>query len=344
MTDAERVAIVRETIGPVDEKLRPFLAGIRQVVFQRHDRYVRPLIEKHWPESLNDRAGIKLRFLTCNLYASSPYAVLFSAPNPPWPVAVSRLVGGRLSLSPWLLSSLAGLTARAVGNVLPEATERRILVTAAFIATIDHVYDHCFDGVDPQERGRRMHGLLDGTWLPEDDVPFSGAFRLVRALYEAFTSGIDNDEDQRQLDRALASLREYIDAEVKAMTGVEDPSGRCWRMAGVRGTIDGLISPVARLCGEIARTWMYDVSLFVQVLDDFLDAADDWDDIRPTPVLTGDWDATTLKEMWQKTVDGTMELARDSGIHDDNWLNLVRETYRLMALETAEAMGAGPAG
>lgn len=344
MTDAERAAVVRQILGTVDNALKPFPDGIRKVVFERHDRFVRPLIDKHWPESLQERAGQKLRFLTCNLYATAPYTVLFSAPNPPWPVALSRVVGSGLRLHPAILSGLAGLTARAVGTILPESTERRILVTAAFIATIDHVYDHCFDGVEPRERGRRMHGLLDGSWAPDATTPHAGAFRLVRALHDAMADGIDNDEDRAQLARALSTLREYIDAEVKAMTGVPDPSGRAWRMAGVRGTIDGLVFPVWRFCGEQARRWMYDVSLFVQVLDDFLDAARDVHDIRPTPILSGAWDETTLQQIWQQTIDGIVGLAKDSGITDDNWIQLVRETYRMMAIETAEAMGAGPAG
>jgi len=344
MTDAERNSVVRAILGDADTALKPFPDGIRRVVFERHDRFVRPLIEAHWPESLKDRAGQKLRFLTCNLYATAPYTVLFSAPNPPWPVALSRVLGGGLRLGPAVLSSLAGLTARAVGTILPESTERRILVTAAFIATIDHVYDHCFDGVDPVERGRRMHGLLDGTWTPTDDTAYAGAFRLVRALHDAMAEGIVADDDRAQLARALTTLREYIDAEVNAMTGVPDPTGRAWRMAGVRGTIDGLVFPVWRFCGEAARQWMYDVSLFVQVLDDFLDAAKDAKEIRPTPVLSGAWDEVTLRDVWQRTLDGLVGLAEDSGITDSNWLRLVQETYRMMAIETAEAMGVGPAG
>jgi hypothetical protein len=231
-----------------------------------------------------------------------------------------------------------------VSAFLPEATEKRIVQIAAFIATVDHVYDHCFDGVDPAERGRRMHGLLDGTWMPDADTAYAGAFRLVRALHDEMSAGIDDADDRRQFERAKERLHDYVDAEVKAMTGVEDPSGCAWRMAGVLGTIDGLIFPVWRFAGEKARQWMYDVSLFVQVLDDFLDAEKDANDIRPTPILSGHWDESTLVATWQKTLDGIVDLAKDSGVDDESWLLFVKETYRMMALETAEAMGVGPAG
>ena len=343
LTEAERVEVVRQTMGRPDPQLRAFPAGVRHVVFSKHARYVQPLIERHWPGSLQERAGIKLRFLTCNLYATAPYTVLFSAQHPPWPVALSRTVGGGLGLSAQALSSLSGAAVRLISALLPETTERRILQIGAFIATIDHVYDHCLDGVDPIERGRRMHGLLDGSWRPDDDVPHAGAFRLVRALHEEMSAGIHDADDRREFDRVIHSLRDYVDAEVKAMTKVPDPSGNCWRMPGVIGTIDGLIFPVWRFAGEKARQWMYDVSLFVQVLDDFLDAEKDAHDIRGTPILTGHWDERTLQAAWQKTLDGLTELARESGGDDATWLYFVIESYRLMALETAEAMGVGTA-
>lgn len=346
LTEAERVDVVRQTMGRPDPQLRAFPAGVRHVVFSKHARYVQPLIEKHWPGSLQERAGIKLRFLTCNLYATATYTVLFSAQHPPWPVAVSRKVGTGLGLSPSALSSLSGAAVRLISALLPEATERRILQIAAFIATIDHVYDHCLDGVDPMERGRRMHGLLDGSWAPEmegGEVPHAGAFRLVRALHEEMSADIHDVDDRREFDRVIKSLRDYVDAEVKAMTKVVDPSGNSWRMPGVVGTIDGLIFPVWRFAGEKARQWMYDVSLFVQVLDDFLDAEKDALDIRGTPILTGQWDASTLASAWKKTLDGLTELARDSGGDEPTWLYFVIESYRLMALETAEAMGVGTA-
>jgi hypothetical protein len=343
LTDAERGAVVRRIMGKADPALGAFPAAVRKVVFDRHGRYVQPLIERHWPECLGERAGRKLRFLTCNLYATAPYTVLFSAPSPPFPVGPARVIGASLGLSTTALSRLAGAAVGVTAALLPEITERRILLFAAFIATIDHVYDHCFDAVDPVERGRRMRGLLDGVWSPDATTPHAGAFRLVRALHDEMQAGITNDADQAQLDRAMARLRDYVDAEVKAMTGVPDPSGCCWRMPGVLGTIDGLVFPVWRHAGEQARQWMYDVSLFVQVLDDYLDIEKDRHDIRPTPMLSGFWDEATLAAIWNKTVDGIVALARSSGVTDENWLSFVRETYRMMALETAEAMGAGTA-
>lgn len=346
MTDAERVAVVRRVMGAPPPGLTPFPEGIRKVVAAKHAAYVQPLIDKHWPESLAERAGKKLRFLTCQLYATSAYTVLFSSAQPPWPVAFARSIGSGLGLAPSTLSRVAGAAVHLVSATLPEITEKRIILIAAFIATVDHVYDHCFDGVEPTERGRRMHGLLNGTWLPDptdETTPHAGAFRLVRGLQDEMSAGIDDADDRHQFDRAVDRLRDYVDAEVKAMTGVPDPSGAAWRMAGVLGTIDGLIFPVWRFAGEKARQWMYDCSLFIQILDDFLDAEKDLGEIRPTPVLSGHWTEATLAAAWQKSVDGIVELAKERGSDDESWLVFVKETYRMMLLETAEAMGVGGA-
>ena len=109
------------------------------------------------------------------------------------------------------------------------------------------------------------------------------------------------------------------------------------------GTIDGLFSPVWQYAGPQARDWMYSVSLFVQVMDDWLDADKDALDIRPTPVLTGFWTLETVRETWQKTLDGIVDLAKASGVDDESYLTFVRDTYKMMAIEVADAMTGGGA-
>jgi hypothetical protein len=185
--------------------------------------------------------------------------------------------------------------------------------------------------------------VLDGSWAPDDKTEHAGAFRFLRALYLEMGAGIEG-EDKRVYDAACGSLYEYIDCEARSMTGVPDPSGCEWRMGGVRGTIDGLFFPVWRYAGDQSREWMYGVSLFVQVMDDWLDLEKDAQDIRPTPILTGFWTIETVRETWQKTVDGVVELAKLAGIDDESYLAFVRETYRFMAIEVADAMSGGGAG
>lgn len=347
MGERERIAALREIMGQADASVRAFPEAVRSITFRTHDRWVKPLYEAYWPDALAGSTANKLRFLTCNLYATAPYTVLFSSREPPFVVRALRALGTGLGLEKAALASWAGAGVKLAAWFIDDTTHRRIVQIAAFIAAVDHVFDHYMGGLDAEERGRRLRGVLDGSWAAPDDLPHAGAFRFLRALFVEMSTGIGG-EDERVFEVARARLFDYVDSEVKAMTGVPDPSGCCWRMAGVLGTIDGLFFPVWRFAGgdplkNRARDWMYSVSLFVQVMDDWIDLEKDAADIRPTPVLTGFWTLETVKETWEKTLSGVVDLARESGADDDAWLEFVAETYRLMAIEVMEAMCKGSA-
>jgi hypothetical protein len=340
---AERTAALRTLLGAPDERLQVFPDAVRGVVNAKFDRYVTPLFAEHWPEALTGSTQKKLRFLSCQLYATAPYTVLFSSLRPPWAVRAARVIGSRVRLDPPGMARLAARTVRVVSATLNEQIERRIVQTATFIATIDHVLDKCMDGIEPRERGHRMRGALDGTWVPGADVPHRGAFVFLRVLKEAMGAGVNDADGRRYLARAMERVDEYLESEVNAMSGVHDPSGLSWRMAGVLGTIDGLIFPVHAFAGPIAHQWMVDVSLFVQVMDDWIDLDKDLLDVRETPCITGAWTFETVRESWTRTLDGIVALARASGVHDDSYLTFVRETYRAMTIEVMEAMCRGSA-
>lgn len=342
LPEAERLRILRGLMGEKDHGIAAFPAAIRAVTFRDHDRWVKPLYQQHWPDALLGRTDRKLRFLTCNLYATAPYTVLFSSVRPPFAVRALRSLGVGLGLSPPSMATWAGRATRLCAALLDDDTRRRIVQIASFIAAVDHIFDHCMQGVPAEERGRRMRALLDDQWQSDDAVPHAGAFRFLRALYLEMGSGIQGD-DVGVYAIATSRLREFFDAEVKAMTGAKDPTGLEWRMPGVLGTIEGLVFPVWRFAGEPARTWMYGVSLFVQVMDDWIDLDKDLAEVRPTPMTTGFWGERALEETWRATLDGIVALAKSSGIDDEHYLTFVRETYRFMAIEVAEAMGGGGA-
>lgn len=340
--EAERLRMLRALMGEKDHAIVAFPEAIRAITFRDHDRWVKPLYQEHWPDALTGRTDRKLRFLTCNLYATAPYTVLFSSPRPPFAVRLLRELGVGIGLSPASLARWAGRATRLCAALLDDDTRRRIVQIASFIAAVDHVFDHCMQGVVAEERGRRMRALIDGGWTPDDTVPHAGAFRFLRALYLQMSAGISGD-DAAVYAIATSRLREYFDAEVKAMTGVPDPTGLEWRMAGVLGTIEGLVFPVWRFAGEQARAWMYGVSLFVQVMDDWIDLDKDLLELRPTPMTTAYWSERSLEDTWRATLAGIEALAKSSGVDDDRYLTFVRETYRFMAIEVAEAMGGGGA-
>lgn len=316
---------------------RIFADAVFSVVYRDYERHVVPLIERLWPESQGRPDGKKLRFLTCNLYAAAPFTALFCSPKRPFLLAVAVSLGRLFGMKPSALGYFAKLALGLFGRRTLLAERRRIVLISAFIATIDHTFDHLMDDDSPAERGRKIQSLLDGEYRPEH-----GPLALCGAFLDAMQVGLC-DEDRPAFDAAVRKCMEWCESEVKGMTGVPDPLGLCHRLAGVEGTIDGLIFPVYRYAGENARQWMYGVSLFVQMMDDWIDYEKDLADIRETPVITGKWTYADVEAHWQKTVDGICELARQSGLDSESYLAFVRGNYVFMMREVMQAMSRGTA-
>ncbi len=342
VSEEERIARLRAMVGPSNDVVLPFTRAIRDVVFRSYDRHVLPIVDKTWPRVRNEPFGKKLRFLACNLYASAPYTVLFCARRKPPAVAVASRTGDLLPLSAPALSRAGGFAVELLGRFSLAEQHRRIILISAFIATIDHAFDHCMDDLEPAERERCIKDLLAGHWKLTGDTPpvRRGPLALTRALQVAMAEGIEG-EDLAVFEAALARVIEWVESEVKGMTGVPDPRGLGHRLAGVEGTIDGLIFPVHRYAGEQARQWMYAVSLYTQMIDDWIDYEDDAKDVRSTPVITGTWTFEDIEAKWQETVVGIEDLARDGGATSDRYVRFVRDAYVSMMNEVMEAMITG---
>jgi hypothetical protein len=143
-------------------------------------------------------------------------------------------------------------------------------------------------------------------------------------------------------ERAMEHVTGWIRAEVRAMCGEPDPTGLGHRLAGVEGTIEGLLFPVARYADEGTRAWMVDVSLFVQVLDDWFDYEVDARSDRATPVTTGAWTFADVAATWRRTTAGIEALVRASGLSSPRYVRFVREAYVLMMHEVMVAMAERP--
>lgn len=329
-----RIAELRTLLGRADPSVEQLAVGIRELTSRQYERHVMPLIVKHWPAVLDDPFATKLRLAACDLYASAPYTVLFCAPNRPLSVGLITDVANRFRVPNMIL----GLGSRAAVNVLGRVTlqeqHRRIILIAAFIATVDHTFDHCMAD-EPQERGRKLHALLDGNWEP-DTPPLA----LTRALRVEMARNLPPREELH-FERALGRLKDWVDSEVAGMTGSVDPTGLGHRLAGIQGTIDGLLFPIYHYAGEGARKWMYDVSLFVQMMDDYIDLERDTADGRLTPVISGEWAFDDIAATWHKTVGGIELLVREGGLSAPHYVRFIREAYVLMLTEVLEGMASG---
>lgn len=330
----ERIAALRDLMGKPDPSVRHLALGIRAITHRQFDVHVLPLVQRHWPAILGTPFATKLRIGACDLYASAPYTALFCAPRRPLLVRAVTDVGNRLPL-PYPALALLGRGAMTVFGQVYLEQHRRIVLISAFIMVVDHVFDHCMS--DPaQERGERLEAVIDGRVPP--DSPELG---LVRALAVAMAVRLEG-ADKLAFEAAMLRVKDWIRAEVRAMRGEPDPRGLGHRLAGVEGTIDGLLFPVVRYAGEGARTWMYDVSLFVQVMDDWLDYEMDASSARSTPVVTGDWTFPDVESTWRKSVGGLEDLVRAAGLTSPRYVRFIREAYVLMMHQVMEAMAERP--
>jgi hypothetical protein len=325
-----RARALRDLLGPSRPSLCSMSRALRRPTYAAYDRHVLPLVHAHWPEIEHEPFGKKLRYLACDLYGTGPYTALFCAPNRPWFIRAFAAFAAALPRSEALIGVLAEASMRAFADWTFHEEHRRIVQNAAFIAVIDHAFDHVMD--DPfEERGRKLHGLLAGTWRAD-----SPSLALTRALQDEMSRGLAGEE-RVAWDATMLEVNAWIDAEVRAMTGVEDPSGLCHRLAGVKGTIDGLAFPLRRFVSLPARTWMYDVSLFVQMMDDWLDYDSDVEIDRVTPVITGRWTFVEIARAWRATVSGIENLARAGGF-TPSFVELISDVYVFMLREVMDAM------
>ncbi len=323
---------MRTLMGDADPSVRPLTVGLQALTHRSYDRWVMPLIRTHWPALVSEPFGLKLRLASCNLYGSAPYTVLLCAPDRPLFFQVVSRIGNALPLPLPGLARLGQGALEMVGR-LPgyDPIHRRIILVAAFIATIDHCFDHLMEE-PPAERGRRVSQLIDGHWQPTTEP-----LRLARALRDEMGRDLGVHERQPFAD-AMNTLHIWVDSEVAALEGTEDPTGLGHRLAGIEGAIDGLLVAVRRYTGDEARAWMVDVSLFVQMLDDWIDLEGDLESGLRTPVAQGLWTYEDIAEAWRRTVRGLEALVRSAGLMSPHYVDLLRETYILMLREVVEGM------
>jgi hypothetical protein len=332
---ADRVAAVRALMGTPDRSVGQLAKGIRAAAHRHFDLHVVPLAHEHWPALERLPFRHKLRIGACDLYASGPYTALLCAPRRPMLVRLVTDAGDRLPLPFPVLALLGRGAMELFARFAFPHEQRRIVLISAFIAVVDHCFDHCMDD-PPEARGPRLEAVIDGR------SPATGPeLALVRALAVAMAEQLGDDE-RAAFEAAMVRVKEWIRAEVRAMRGEPDPRGLGHRLAGVEGTIDGLLFPVVRYAGEGARAWMYDVSLFVQVMDDWFDVELDAATNRSTPCVTGDWTFADVERTWGRTLTGIEALVGAAGFSSPRYARFVRAAYQLMMHEVMEAMAQRP--
>jgi hypothetical protein len=319
-------------VGPADPSVRQLAVGIRAVTRRNFDRHVLPLVRRHWPVLPALPFYDKLRIGACDLYASAPYTVLFCAPRPPPLVRLVTAAANALPLPTPLLALLGRGAVELVGRCALADRHRRIVLVASFIVMADHVLDHVLTD-PPARRGDRLLGIVHGR-VP----PVGPEQALLRAIAAAMGEGITDPRERADFAAALDRVEEWVRAEMRGRAGEPDPLGLGHRLAGVEGGIDGLLFPVIRYAGEGARRWAYDVSMFMQIADDWLDHDVDLRDGCTTPVTAGVWGFADVEAAWRRSVAGLEALARAAGLAAPHYVRFLRDAYVLMIGDVLDEM------
>jgi len=332
---AERARRLGQILGRPTPHAKALADAIRNVARRHFDLQVMPLVASHWPAVLGTPFMDKLRIGACDLYAVAPYTALFCGQQPPRAVRAFIGLGDLLPLTDAAFSRLAGILMMGLGRAALQRTHRQIATVAAFIVVVDHVLDHCMTE-PPAARGRHLAAIIRGDATPESD-----ALRLVAALSRAMSADLGPGQAP-VFAAAMEKVFAWLDAEVRALSGLPDPGGEGHRRAGVEGTIAGLLFPIGDRAGPAAHAWMNEVSMFVQMVDDVLDIERDIFDGRPTPATAGRWTLDAVEAAWHRTRGGLDALVRVSAPGLRAFPGRMVAVYDLMMVELVAAMIARP--
>jgi hypothetical protein len=319
---------------PEDGVLPRALRRETERYFRRH---VEPLIERTWPDVRETAFYRKLLIGAQQVYAPAPYTVVVVCARRP---LVLRFFNRLCSL----VRAPRALVELGMRFMLPlfvwlllRRENRRIALMAAFIAVADEAFDHHLAHVDLEERPAVLQAVIERT-----HVPTEGAFALLGALVTALNEGCDDDE-RAELAHVLQGCVRWGEAEAARAKGEVDPYGVAHRTVGILTGIDGLAWTVRRHITERERAWMYLVSEFIQVLDDFVDVEKDALEGVRTPAATGVWNKDTVAELWAKSTALVGDIVVDNGERYPPYVELARASYRFQVQELLANMLCGVA-
>ncbi len=327
-----RADAVRAIIGHPDARFAGLPVALRGETRRYWKRYVEPLISEHWPEVRGTPFYRKFQIGAQNVYAPAPYTVVVVSKQRPRVLRAFNALCRALRVPNGVIVAGMRFMLPLFAWLLLGRENRRIVQMAAFIALVDEAFDNHLDGVAPAARGELLRRILRG-----DAPPPNAPFALVRALRVALEEGC-SDEEKQELARAMEGCVAWGEAEVRNMLGHEDPDGLCHRKVGILTGIDGLAWTVRRHMGAEEHQWMYEVSEFIQMLDDWVDLEKDAREGLTTPAHTGAWTLETIRAAFEQTSDTVARIVEENGESYPRYQALARESYRYQVADLLSLM------
>ncbi|MFH1807356.1 MAG: hypothetical protein ABIJ09_01325 [Pseudomonadota bacterium] len=314
-----------------------FVQALRRETARDWERHVEPLIELHWPQVRSTPFYAKFKIGAQQVYAPAPYTVMLLSRRRP--VMLRLLLGlcAGLHLGGAFIARALCLLVPLYARLFMTVESRRIALMAAFIAAVDEAFDHHLEHLPAVERPGVLRAILEGTAEPS-----SPPLKLVQALRMAMNEGT-SVEEAAELSQAIEGCCRWGEAEMRRALRQHDTEGLCHRGEGIRNGINGLAWTVRRYISEVEWQWMFDVSCFIQMLDDWVDLEKDLADDVWTPVADGIWNLDTIRDSFERTSRTVVDIARAHGEPYDPYLSLIEEGYREQVRDLLQNMVRGVA-
>jgi len=333
LSSRDRFALLSHMMGEPQAWTQGFVDAVYRMGDFHYDKHILPLVRQHWPEIENERFGRKLRFVT-QTYTTMPFMLMLCSKERPFALSLAVKSGKALNLSPPKMSRVAEFSMGTLGRVVAPRMHRHVVLVSAFVAAIDETFDHLMD--EPgYERAQKMRAILAGDLEPD-----SNALRFVMAIKQQMLLGLKGVEKER-CDAFFDRVKAWTVDEAKSMEGVTDPTGICFRLAGIEAGVDGVMWPVLSYCDDKMRAWMIEAGIFTQMMDDWLDYEKDARFGRPSPVTEGTWTYESIDTKWKEVCAGILELAKDAKLDSEMYLSFIESVYTRMGREVMEAMADG---
>jgi hypothetical protein len=326
-----------EVIGHPDPNDAGLPLAIRRETERGWTRWIEPLISEHWPEVRDTPFYPKFKIGAQQVYAPAPYTVVLTCAARPWPVRVALAACRALRIPPAGLTNLVRVFLPLICRVFLRVENRRIALMGAFIALADEAFDHHLEDVPLEERPQVLRAVLERR----DEGP-NPPFRLLRAIVDHCFAGCSTDEAE-ELRRALEGCARWGESEVRRLQGEEDPAGLAHRMTGIVTGIDGIAWTVRRWITRAEWDWMYGVSEFIQILDDYVDAEKDLREGTHTPIHDGTWTLQTVSDHFDQTTRVIGDVVASNGETHPPYVRLAQDAYRHQVQDLLQNMVSGVA-
>lgn len=267
-------------------------------------------------------------------YCGLGLSTLVCARRRPLALRVGSAVVGALGLAEDRVARIGIALLPSFFRHLRARAVERVALTSFLILALDEVLDDVLEG-SPAERAHALGVLVRERRAEGADAPLVRLCAAVLAHLYASSSPRERAALDDVLEQVAAWAQDEVALEIPG--AVVEPRKR---------TIEVSMRLLGFGCGDVVEArelrWMEGIARLGQMVDDVLDAAKDAAAGRRTPGVTGEWNAETVKALYEQVVEDTRNLVVSAGERYAPMMSLYERTLRAQLRRMAEILVENP--